>query len=366
MGSLLDLGSLSANDWSTAASPKLLELLRRRVAAVLAEADSVRAEVTKNKTFCKDCALQIEANRRRVRDLVDAGASAAPTEPLPVGVEEAAAHSGIARVAALHAETDTLASEVSEAAALQVKRCQSLRGLQAAARLARLKRGARAAMDSRRRLGVEYDECKTEIGVAAEATAALRLRARCLREEVAAADGEALALGASSRLTVVPDEMTAALRLELASEERRCRSAFLADCTQEEAEAALRRQAAGLTLRIASTEANCHRLTDSLEDSERHGAAIASELHDALGRTLSLTKTADAHDSVCQLLEAELRQQRDATTAWWACADDPEDPQDISFGVTGAGAQLRGPGGSACGGNYSWKGMQEPVIMHTP
>lgn len=330
---------------------------------MLAEADTVRAQVNENKAFCKDCALQVEANRRRVRNLLDAEAAATSTEPLQVGVQEAAAQNGIARVATLRAETDTLASEVSEAAALQVKRCQSLRGLQAAARLARLKRGTRAAMDARRRLGVEYDDCKTEIGAAVEATAALRLQARGLREEVAAADGEALALGASSRLTAVPSEMTAAFRCELAAEERHCRSVFLADCAQEEAEAALRRQAAGLSLRIASTEASCHRLTDSLEDSERRGAALASELNEALGRTFSLTKTADAHDSVCQLLEAELQQQRDATTAWWACADDP---QDVSFGVAGAGMQLRDRGGPGCGGNYSRKGMREPVATHAP
>jgi len=355
-------GSLSANDWSTAASPKLLELLRRRVAALLAEADSVRAEVNENKAFCKDCALQIEVNRRRVRDLLDAEAAATSTEPSQVGVQEAAAQSGIARVATLRAETDTLAGEISDAAALQVKRCQSLRGLQAAARLARLKRGTRAAMDTRRRLGVEYDDCKTEIGAAVEATAALRLRAQGLREEVATADSEALALGASSRL-IVPDEMTTALRCELAAEERHCRSAFIADCTQEEAEAALRRQAAGLSMRIASTEASCHRLAHSLEDSEQRGSALGSEFNDAVDRTFSLTKTADAHDSVCQLLEVELQQQRDATTAWWACADDP---QDVSLGVAGAGVQLRDRGGPGCGGSYSRKCMREPVATHAP
>mmetsp|Transcript_125670 Transcript_125670/g.350047 ORF Transcript_125670/g.350047 Transcript_125670/m.350047 type:complete len:307 (+) Transcript_125670:3-923(+) len=222
--------------------------------------------------------------------------------------------------------------EVSEAAALQLRRCRSLQGLRAAARLAQLRRGARAAVEERRRLSAECRGRSQEAGTAAEATAELRLRARGVREETLAAEGEAAAANASCRaMALVPDEAAAALVNELAAEEQRRRLARAEDSAQEEAQAALRRRAAGLSMHLAAAQQEACRAAGSLEDAERQAVALSGELMEAQRRASALLDRVDTSAAACQLLEAELQQQRDATFAWWACADDLADGhQDIS------------------------------------
>lgn len=330
-----ELGGISADTWGAAACPKLLELLRRQLAAVREEVGTLRIKVRDGTIACNEWAAQTEANRRRVRDLLEEESAATWAEGASATAEreswqarDAAGSKSVEKsvAAALRAETEALVSEVSAAAALQMARCRSLSGLRAAARLARLKRGARVAEEARRRLGVEWHDRMSEVEAAMEAAAALRLQARGLREEVAAVEDDEFFGGTSNRSVAnAPDEMLTALRSEVAAEEQRCRLALLADSAQEEAQAALRRRAAGLSMRLAATEADACRAAGALECAERQEFLLASELAESRRQASSLTSRIGTRTVACQLLEAELQQQRDATFAWWACADNLAD-----------------------------------------
>lgn len=326
----------SARQWSVAVSPLRLEALRQQVHVVHREASLARLELDEDRAMCDNWAAQMEAGRLRLRELREEEAAALAAQRLRAGtgmvdaargggVGVAGPNSSIDAIAAaspneaLRVETEALAHEVSIAAARQLARCQSLRDLQAASQVARLKRGARTATEVRKRLGAERRECAHELDTTRDALGLLSLRACELREAVGK---EATFTNVQRAGAVVPEASFMALRSELVVEEQHCRSVQLEEAGQVEAQAALRCREAEVAFHLAEAQAGIRRLGEMLRDAERRDAALRVEVMFAQDEASEHAARLCASTATHMRLEAELQQQRDATLAWQMCVND--------------------------------------------
>lgn len=340
----LDFSGYSADEWSTATSLWRLEALRRRVTNMRKEGVTLREELAENIVARNEWETRMALNRWRVRELREEELAASE---VAVAANDGRTVSSSSRSeivsacndhenATLRAETEVLAQEVSLASTQQIARGHSIRRLRTVARLANLRRAARVAVEARRRLRVECRSVVLETTAASEDAAAARARARGLRIEltVAESDGHmvtrctndlvhnSLGVGALGNGLRFAEERVAALRGEVEIEQQRAQIDSIADATYEQEQVVMQRQSAELSLRLSSVQANSRVLTHALKNAERQKDGLSMELVEVRRRVESLRANADSTDLATRMLEAELQQQRDATLAWRAYADE--------------------------------------------
>jgi hypothetical protein len=317
----------SARDWHIAVCPQKLEKLRLQMAQLQREAASLRPSYEEDVRRCAQLAEETEAGRVRLRDLREEEAIVMSSEALKreasMQSDVQAKHAATLELATLRAETETLASEVENAARLQLAHCSALREMRIAAKLARVKRGIEAVANEREVFRSESRSQNEELSKFGEAAEALRAWAAELRsgmEEVWDDERAALALMAEREQT--EGEELAALRLELteAAGLRQTGSAFLA--VQHQAQEVRRQRVSDLNMRLVGTRVATQRLAKSLQEVRIQGSSTKARLAEVQSRSRPANIESSTCRAACERLAIELQQQRDATAAWQACAAD--------------------------------------------
>lgn len=393
------LAGYSADVWGFAASPKRLEILRRQLAAVHSEVAATENKLYEDRSSCAMMAKQTEANRSRVRELKEEEVRAAAGEATdnaslswdlttidnsatfdgPGLLQEALEQDRLAEerrlyvtqaeaeMQAMQEETEQLALEVSAQAEKQIQRCHALRQMRAEAKLSRIRRGARIAMEARGHLREECRARVEELQQAAEAVASLRRQGNDLKQEAVAAEAKAAVATADGLSRIVPEELAAALTSELQAEEQRTILWRRIDATQVEAQEDLRRRSAELSERLKDVQAGASNIAGDLQHAESKVAERTKELTDVRRAAAGLTEEVRWVSASQSSLEAELQQQRDATKAWRSCAQDLASRQRhlCSQASSAAKASRRLRGTSDGADKLTWQTWQQEVLAET-
>lgn len=312
----------SGEEFNIAVSPQKLESLQLTLEKVQRETATVRASLEEDLQVTSELAEQVEVSRLRLRDLREEEAAAC-SAPVPVEtdtqVQEEKAHMDIL---VYRTETEALAQEVAEAAQLQLARSSHLGDLRIAARLARFKRGCQAADKVCDDFNAERRCQREELENVAEVNNALRVRTEELRCEVQeTVERELEETSASSAREVSQHEELAALRTEFTEAVEARQTASLALAAQHQAQAGRRSHMTEISSRLAGARVATQRLARSLQDVGNERSTLQAKLTELRCGSAAVKVDAHTHNAACALLEAELRQQRDATLSWQACAD---------------------------------------------
>lgn len=327
-----DLSQYPAEAWAVAVSPRSLDALRRRVAAAKQEENLAQSALQEESSACEDLKRRIAQNRQRVRALQGAKASEvkdAPCDDLAAdgnsdGIADSNADANAdqaARVVSLEllrTELDVLADDISTTAAVQLAKCKTLTELRTSARIERLRREGRVAMEVRRRLQAACRSRAKDVAEATEATSVLVARAAQLRVELSAAEAELKVTGMGNGET---EALRARLVSELAEASQQRRADRVAEVRLDEAKARLQSRAAGLRMRLTEMQAANRRLAESLQDRKRQEQKLAAELEESRLNVGGIAEKAKTKAEVLRHMQAELKQQRDATAAWLSTSE---------------------------------------------
>lgn len=313
----------SAREWNIAVNPIKLETLRQQVGNVQREIAALRSSFDKDVSRCNSLEEQIEAGRIRMRDLREEESAAMNDELAGRFVQSEVELECNAEILALRDKTEVLASEVESAARLHLTRSQSLNDMRIAAKLARVRQDGNKSSTRCTKLQVDQCRQKGELENAVEAAEQLRARMEELRADIQLAKAEELAAVASvAERDAAHREEIAALRCQIthATNAKQIASSTLA--AQHQVHEARRNSVSDLTIRLAETRVATHRFAKNLQDIGRQGSSIKLKLGEFQEKSKTINVQVGAGKNACDMLAAELLQQRDATMAWQACADD--------------------------------------------
>lgn len=330
------LAGFPAEIWSVAASPKRVEGLRWRLRSLRGEEEAVRRELQASAAQCCEYAAYTEASRSEIRRLQgEEAAAAAGGSDLTVPLQD---------LGRLRSEVVELAEEVARTASGHALRSGAVRGMRAFARLVRLRRGAQAAGAELKCARSQVAEAQEEAQAVAEAAASLRARASGLRREVVALEAETQALAASTSEQDASAALAhAAACGELASAEQRTRQARHSGFLEAEVQARIGHEVEELAAQLLESESCARRLGAAIRRVDggprlaAEGAGLASPPRDSAGAALllELRARAEAAAAARRWAEAELREQRGATSAWWASAEGlASDHREVAEGLT--------------------------------
>lgn len=248
-------------------------------------------------------------------------------EPLALSAAGPFSHAAVVRSAGkeaalqqLREDVEGLAMEVSQIANEQIERCKSLRELRATAKAFRLRQSARLATEVQRNLKAECMQRAEEANEVSEAAAALRARAKELRQEISATHSEAATVAATRPAQTASRAAVEQLVAELWDQERRTNHERLEEAKQEELQARLLRQNAELAEKLASTQLTARQHAGAIQDLELVSQEVDRKMKEVLNRIAAAKEQVKTGAMTRSFLEAELKQQLEATSAWRVCA----------------------------------------------
>lgn len=317
----------SGQEFNVAVSPHKLEKLRKSLASVKREMTAVRASFQEDVRANSELAEQLEAGRLHLRDLRESDAAAALASTVgndcqcPTAVPDNAEQSS--RFNILRTETEMLAEELSVAAKRHLARCSSLRDLRVAAKLALIKRGLRGASKVSAGLSSDKHSKEQELSESIKASEALQLKAADLRGEIRQIVDKEVAIAAVNvQQEAALHEELGTLRAAFTNSVEARQSASSALSVQYQAQAVHRSNIRELSLRLGAARVASQRFARGLQDVSSQEGDLKTKLAAVQSRSAAAKIEAGNCNAANGLLEAELQQQRDATSAWQACVCD--------------------------------------------
>lgn len=228
-----------------------------------------------------------------------------------------------AEISALRYKTELLASEVEKTAKLQMTRSEGLNDMRIAAKLARARQDAKASLARCSKLKVKHREQEGEINKALDAAEKLRARVEKLESDEDQMRNKEFGVRdlAAEREAAQHEEM-AALRLEVDEAGHAKQTASNALAAQHQVHEARRMNVSNLTMRLAETRVATQRFAKKLQEIGSQGSSLTLKLEEFRAKTKTINFQVGAGKVACDMLVAELQQQRDATMAWQACEKD--------------------------------------------